>query len=171
MSAGTIAILASAVAIANLILTLLLTRRVLVLQRQVNGMLNVDGDLPPAGTAVPELSVVAADGRPVTGADLRGGETMLAFLTATCDLCWEEMPHVREAASLTPTVAVVIGAPPDRARYVEALAPVARVVEQDDPSLAARFHVRGFPAFLVVSDGVIRQSTHEVAELRHRVPA
>jgi hypothetical protein len=164
----------AAVAAAALGLALALARRVRLLQDRLDQGVLVEADLPVPGEPVPDFDATTVDGVRLGAQDLAGPDVLLLFLTASCESCREEVDRLRAeppAAAEARPIAVVMGRPEERAELVRDLLPLARVVEQTDyAGLAARFGVRGFPAMLVVGDGVVRRAGHLLSEVRVGTP-
>lgn len=165
--------LTGAVAVAALGLALVTMRRLRLLQEQIGPLGPVD-DLPEPGTPVPEFLVEASDGSPVSNADLAGSDTLVLFVDGGCPTCFDAVTAVRALPGdgAPRPIAVVIGEPAEVAGLVSELEPMARVVlEPAHNGLPARFGVRGFPAALVVGDGVVRMASHWLDQIELGVRA
>jgi thiol-disulfide isomerase/thioredoxin len=137
---------------------------------------------PPLGLAVdatvPDFAVTDGDGRGFDRAELAGpdGERLVAFLTPNCPTCAQQLPDLVDLAGATAdrgrVVAAVLGGEAETAEQVASLSPVARVVSgRDSEALAEAFAVRGYPAFFVVREGVVRAVDWKVARLPVGTPA
>jgi hypothetical protein len=169
--------LAFALAAAALGLGLLLARRYrdlhaayqrLLRDRTGHGPAEADG--PSIGTPLPEFAGVDVDGRRVEVSGSGDADLVVAFLSAGCEPCVDELPAVQRlfaAGRGGQAVAVVRGDGEGRTAFVDALRPVARVVVEDDANrgLAATFGVTAFPSVVAYRWGVVRQVTHRVADL------
>jgi redoxin len=165
--------LTGAIAVAAFCLAMVAIRRLRLLQEQITLMGTVD-DLPLPGDPVPEFVAEATDGGLVSNSDLAGPDVLVLFLTGSCPTCFDAVSMLRElpATARPRPIAVVIGQPADVAGLVADLEPLARVVvETAHNGLPARFAVRGFPAALVVGDGVVRAATHFIDQIELGVRA
>ncbi|HET6214718.1 MAG TPA: hypothetical protein VFE14_17765 [Micromonosporaceae bacterium] len=161
-------ILIGAVAVAALGLALLAVRRLRLLQEQIALLGTSDFDLPVTGEPMPEFEAVTTDGGRVSTADLAGPDVLVLFVDGTCPSCFDAVSTLRELRRYGDPrpIAVVIGQPAERAALVAELEPLARVVEEVSyTGLPARFGVRGFPAALIVGDGVVRAASHRLDQL------
>jgi peroxiredoxin len=111
------------------------------------------------GNRVGDFTVTAVDGGTVSRADL-AGPTLVAFLAPGCQACDHSVPAFLERAERAPggrehVLAVVMGSPRYSDELRERLAPVARVLteEQEGGPLIKAFGVLGVPAFGLLSDG------------------
>jgi thiol-disulfide isomerase/thioredoxin len=136
-------------ALADLVLTLLVARRVLQIER-VAGPARRPW-LPP-GTKVPDFDTVTIGGERVTLEGLRGRPSLIGLFSPGCAPCREEAPafarHAGAAAGPGQALAVVIGPSGDDAAELMALLdgklPVAR--EERSGPVATALSARGFPA-------------------------
>lgn len=106
------------------------------------------------GSTVGRFAVRDTDGALVTDSN-RAAATLIVFLSPTCASCRRlrtEFPAVaaRWAAGRENVIAVVAG-PDATATYAAKLAPVARIVVDNDEVMRAAFGVRGFPAIFVLA--------------------
>jgi hypothetical protein len=155
--------LTAAVAVAALLLSLALARRM----RQLADLVGDPGaafELPQPGEPVPAVEMTTTWG---TTIDVSArGEVLLAFLSADCDAC-RSLASSLTAEQDRDRVAIVSGPPAGRAAMVAELEPVMPVIEQDDHAgLAARFGVRAFPSVLLVGDGVVKAAGHQLQDIR-----
>lgn len=122
------------------------------------------------GSVVPAYTTTTVDGEHVAG----GGPeapTLVGVFSPGCSACTEQLPAFLEFAGRhrggrDRVLAVVSGDPGDRPGYVDQLRPVARlVVGEPATAVTEALQVRGYPAFALIEDGVIRASGFQVAEL------
>lgn len=121
----------------------------------------------PVGQPVPAFEARTVDGAPIGSADL-AGRTMVGFFSPGCGACEEQLPLFVAAArkSGRPPLAVVAGANGTSAPYVEKLRGSAQVVQElDRGPIQQAFGVRGFPAFVLVEDGVLGLNDYEFSSL------
>jgi hypothetical protein len=127
----------------------------------------------PVGSPVGAFATASVAGRPV-GPDTLGGRTLVGFFSPGCTPCTERLPGfvayaAGRAGGPDAVLAVVAGEPAEAAETVEALRRVATVVvEPDDGPLQRAFGVSGFPAFVLVEDGVIAASAFELPPVAAR---
>jgi thiol-disulfide isomerase/thioredoxin len=168
-----VVVLVGSLCLLNLVFTLGVVRRL----REHSELLGRRPGMTPAGPSALTVGVRAGDYAATTTAgervarNLLDSDTLVAFLTPGCAPCAERLPTLVRTAREWPagqTLVVVAGDPESAADYVEALAPVARVVREPRGGAVARaFGVQAFPQFGVVDrDGVVRRSVGEPAELR-----
>lgn len=124
-----------------------------------------------AGAQVGDFAAVTTDGNTVARSTLTG-QTLVAFVSPTCEACLDKLPSLVELAADLPggrsqVLAVVVGTEPATEPLRTRLAPVAQVVVEDrDGPLATAFGVLGFPAFSVLDPaGVIVASSWELTAL------
>lgn len=131
-------VLVGLLAVASMLCTLLLVRRMRQFETELSRALNRNSAVPTpirAGTPLPAFSTVTVDGTPVTGADLRGGPALLGYFSTTCPSCEEALPSFLAAAADFPggrarVLAVVSGDPADARLLAERLAPAALTVTE-----------------------------------------
>lgn len=127
----------------------------------------------PAGSPVAAFAAESVDGRPVT-IDALGDRLLVGFLSPHCAPCKERLAGFVEYAATRPAgrdavLAVVIGTPEEAAGTVAQLRDVATVVvETDGGPVQQAFAVTGFPAFLLVQDGVVEASDFELTTVIER---
>lgn len=159
----------------NLLLTLGLVRRLRDLESRPAAPSSASGFMVGRGTGVERQATVDVAGRPVSLPD-PAFPTVIGFFTTGCPPCADSMPgFLARAADAGPerTVAVVTGARDDDDRYVRRLAPTVPVVaDADADALVEAFHVRAFPAFVLLGpDGTVRASGISLDDLPVTVPA
>ncbi|QYC45876.1 hypothetical protein Nocox_41675 [Nonomuraea coxensis DSM 45129] len=119
------------------------------------------------GSPVGAFTAVAVDGEPVTLGTF-GDRPLVGFFSPGCTPCEEQLPAFVEFAADRPggrgtRLAVVVGAGEETAETVERLSPVATVVvEPDGGPVQQAFGVTGFPAFVLVSDGLVTASHYQL---------
>lgn len=166
----------TALVLLDLALTLAIVRR--LREQAANQGRLVDPVLAQlVGRPVPaDLAAVAIDGSAVTGELLRGGSAFVAFVATWCDACHADLPRLQEQArarrAAGETVLVVVEAPSgdDASELVAALDGVALVVVESsgsggpggpgtdgDRPFHTAFDVSGFPTYLEIQDGTVRQ--------------
>jgi hypothetical protein len=121
----------------------------------------------PVGQPVPAFEARTVTGEPIGPADLTG-RTIVGFFSPGCEACEVQLPLFVTAAreSHRPPVAVVVGPDDTTAPYVEKLRDSAQVVqEQERGPIQQAFGVRGFPAFVLVEDGVLGVNDYELSSL------
>ncbi|MEU5878623.1 hypothetical protein [Spirillospora sp. NPDC047279] len=162
-SAATVTII-GVLSLINIALTLGVIRRLGDLERAPAASGGASGpEAPPMtvkpGARVGDFAVTAVDGGAVSSTEL-SGPTLVAFLAPGCQACDFSVPGFIERAEQTPggrehVLAVLMGAPQFGEELRERLAPVARVLteEEENGPLAQAFGVLGLPAFGVLSDG------------------
>jgi len=169
----TAVVLLTGLGIVNLLLLLAVIRRLREHAERLDASSTAPAELLAPGAAVPPVTAITTDGRPLTDADLRG--TLVGFFSPTCRHCRTQRPLFIERADAEPAIAVVVDdGTADVAGDVDALTPVARVVVcgPDDP-LPRAFSVHAYPAlFLVGDDGAIRWSDVDLTSMpRSAIPA
>ncbi|WP_030895641.1 TlpA disulfide reductase family protein [Streptomyces sp. NRRL S-474] len=109
------------------------------------------------GEQVADFSTSTVDGEELCRETL-DGETLVAFFSPTCEPCKKKMPAFVEYARTFPggrkrVVAAVVGDSGLAGPFVAELAPVARVVveEDTDSALSAACQVAAFPTVLRVA--------------------
>ncbi|MEU9363638.1 hypothetical protein AB0D78_10455 [Streptomyces avermitilis] len=111
-----------------------------------------------AGEEVGEFTASTVHGE-VMSREMMAEETLVAFFSPNCGPCREKMPKFVAYASKLPggrarALAVIVSGPEEGAEFVDALAPVARVVrETPDGALGAAFRARAYPIVLTVAQG------------------
>lgn len=167
------AVLAGAVSLLNLVLTLAVIRRL----REHTELLSRRNEGPPepqvmlaAGEAPTAFEVAAKDGDRITNAT-HTDHSLVAFMSPGCDACHEQLPDFIAYAERFPggrdaRVAIVVGAGDGSEELITRLEAVARVVEEEPKgAMSTAFGVNGYPAYAVVDGGVIRASGYRVDQL------
>ncbi|MGH3932359.1 MAG: TlpA disulfide reductase family protein [Pseudonocardiaceae bacterium] len=127
------------------------------------------------GGVVDPFTATSTTGEAVSFDDL-AEPTLVGFFAPDCPSCEEKLPSFVSYAKAFPggklrTLAVVAGEAGE-VKYRRTLAEVATVVvERELGPVQKAFGTTGFPAFAVVVDGVIVQSSHDVADLPEHQPA
>ena len=113
----------------------------------------------PAGNPAPAFRAVAVDGREIASAPLAEGEHVVAFFSAECDSCRDQVPaflRFVEAYNPDRVLGIVAGDAALGADIVADLTGRATVVTEDALGpVSMAFRVQAFPSFFVVRDGVI----------------
>jgi thiol-disulfide isomerase/thioredoxin len=170
--------LVGALCLIDLVLTLGVVRRLRDHGTRLSAMSDMGLDpnaLREPGTAVDPFTATDVDGVALSLADL-AEPTLVAFFTPNCPACEEKLPQFLAFAASFPggrarTLAVVAGES-GGVKYRTALAEVAAVVvERERGPVQKAFGATAFPTFLVVVDGVVVSSTHDVADLPAHQPA
>ena len=126
------------------------------------------------GSAVPAYTTTTVDGEHVAS-DGPGAPTLVGVFSPGCSACTEQLPRFLEfagshAGGRDRVLAVVAGDGEDLPPYVDQLRPVARLVTGlPGTAVTDALQVRGYPAFALIEDGVVRASGFQVAEL-HPTP-
>ncbi|MGW6915142.1 TlpA family protein disulfide reductase [Kitasatospora sp. NPDC054939] len=131
-------VLVGLLAVASMLCTLLLVRRMRQFETDLSRALNRNSAAPTPirpGTALPAFTAVTVDGDPVADSDFRGGPALLGYFSTTCPSCEEALPSFLEAAAQFPggrarVLAVVAGEPGAAAALAAPLAAVARTVTE-----------------------------------------
>ncbi len=171
--------------LANLLFTFGVVRRLrehteLLAEHGVGTASGAVRKLPPGhevvslpGAAVPAYTTTTVDGEHVIGEGATA-PSLVAVFSPGCSACSEQLPAFlefagRHAGGRDRVLAVVSGDPGDSGDpvpYVDQLRPVARlVVGEPGTAVTDALQVRGFPAFALIEDGVVRASGFQVAEL------
>lgn len=123
-----------------------------------------------AGSEVPAYTTTTVDGEQVSS-DGPAAPTLVGVFAPGCSACTEQLPSFLAFARKHPggrdrVLAVVAGDPDDQPPYVDQLGSVARlVVGHPGGSVTDALQVRGYPAFALIDDGVVRSSGFQVAAL------
>ncbi|MGX7824649.1 TlpA disulfide reductase family protein [Actinokineospora sp. 24-640] len=163
--------LLGALCLLNLVLTMGIVRR---LRDHTDRLVALNGlpeenTLRDPGSGIDPFSAVSATGAVLTRDDLVA-PTLVAFFTPDCPACEEKLPAFLSYAHDFPggkqRVVAVVAGEAGGARYRAALSEVGTVFsEREHGELQKAFGVNAFPAFLVVVDGLVGQSTHHVDDL------
>ncbi|WP_163569600.1 TlpA family protein disulfide reductase [Fodinicola feengrottensis] len=129
-----------ALSVVNLLLCIGIVRRLREHTEILNTQLGDSGQnrrpapMYATGQRIAEFTATTVDGADLSRA-LMTGTTMVGFFTPGCSPCKERMPlFIEQAANhdRDQVLAVVAGTPDASAEYVAKLAPVARVVREND---------------------------------------
>jgi hypothetical protein len=126
-----------------------------------------------AGSPVGDLDATGVDGAPVSLGSL-GDRPLVGFFSPRCEPCRERLPAFVAHAAARPrgrrgVLAVVVGTPNETADVVRELSPVATVVvEPDQGPIQRAFAVTGFPAFVLVEDGIVAASAYDLTPVTDR---
>ena len=164
-------VLVGLVATVDLLLTFGVVRRLrehtaelAVLRAAAGSPVMPDNDVAhPVGTPLDQLITTDVDGLPVSFTTL-GPRPLVGFFSPHCVPCKEQLPAFVEHLRTRPggrdaVLAVVVGTAEETAEVVDQLRPVAVVVtELDQGPVQRMFGVTGFPAFVLVEDGVVAAS-------------
>jgi hypothetical protein len=164
-------VLVGLLAAANLLFTVGVVRRLREQTRELAELRSgriAGGDVAlTVGTPVGEFAATSVDGHPVTLAGL-GDRPMVGFFSMACSACVERLPAFLAFAAARPggrdrLLAVVVGQADAAASLVRQLEPVATVVvEPERGPIQQAFEVTGFPAFVLVRDGVAQASGYDL---------
>lgn len=171
-------VLVGLVAVVNLLLTIGIVRRLRehtaeLAELRTRGTGGGGEVALTAGARVGAFAATGVHGRTVT-LDTLGDRPLVAFLSPQCGPCKERLPGFLELAGGRPggrdsVLAVAVGTGEQTAELVEQLRPVATVVvESDRGPVQQAFAVTGFPAFLLVEQGVVVASDYELAPVADR---
>lgn len=159
---------------ANLVLCIGIIRRLRehtsLLDQLGKGTVSKNTVMLTGGEQVGDFQARTLDGVAVRLADLRG-TVLVGFFSLDCSVCVERLPEFVDLAAgqgggRDQVLAMVVGNDDAAAAAIVAtLAPVARVSRDADGALRKAFGVEGFPAFAVVDDGVVRDSSYAVSAL------
>ncbi|GIJ57176.1 TlpA family protein disulfide reductase [Virgisporangium aurantiacum] len=163
----------------NLLLTIGVVRR---LREQTTELADLRSRAPldpmgggtslPVGATVAPFEAATVDGRTVALASF-GERPLIGFFSPSCTPCGERLPgFVRHAAGRPggrdTVLAVVAGGGGDDG-YVRDLDAVATVVvEPELGPVQKAFGVTGYPSFLLVRDGAIEVTDHDLAPVLER---
>ncbi|MFC7565444.1 TlpA family protein disulfide reductase [Actinomadura namibiensis] len=127
--------------------------------------------LLPAGTVVPEFTVMTTAGEVVTRDSLGGA--LVGFFSPGCSACEVQLPKFAARAAGRRAVAVLHGNEEETRAHRDALGGAAEVViEEPDGPMGAAFAVDGYPTFVVIDpNGTVTASSHAVDRLPLPKPA
>ena len=155
----------------DLVLTLGVVRRLRDHSVRLSALsgLGFDDALREPGTAVDPFTATDVDGVSRSLGDL-AEPTLVGFFTPDCPACEEKLPSFLAYASTFPggrdRVFAVVGGLSGGVKYRTALAEVGSVVvEAERGPVQKAFGAKAFPTFLVVVDGVVTNSTHDITDL------
>lgn len=170
-------VLVGLLAAVNLLFTVGVIRRLREHTQELADLRNgriAGGDVALAvGSPVGEFAATSVDGRSVTLAAL-GDRPMVGFFSTSCSACHERLPAFLAFAAARPggrdrILAVVTGPAEETTDLVRQLEPVATVVvEPDRGPIQQAFEVSGFPAFVLVRDGVAEASSFDLTSVADR---
>ncbi len=167
--------LVAVLCLADLVLTLGVVRRLRDHSKRLELRRGFQSDVDTIGKPgemVDSFTATSMTGAPVSTSDLVE-PTLVGFFSPDCPACEEKLPAFLSYARAFPgrKLAVIAGEN-GGLKYRTALSELAEVVvEQERGPVQKAFGVSGFPAFVVVVDGVLAQATHDVAELPAHQPA
>ncbi|MER5625693.1 TlpA disulfide reductase family protein [Streptosporangium sp. NPDC002544] len=172
-----VAVLVGLLVVTNLIFTVGVVRRLREHTAELaalrdGGSGGVDVAMP-AGSSVDGFDATSVADLPVSLATL-GERPLVGFFSPSCQPCKERLPSFVEYAATRPggrdaVLAVTVGTREETAALVELLRPVATVVvEADRGPVQQAFGVTGFPAFVLVEEGVVAASGYELAPVVDR---
>jgi cytochrome oxidase Cu insertion factor (SCO1/SenC/PrrC family) len=165
-------------ALADLLLILLLTRRVRSLARRVRT--EGPGRRPwlAPGTKIPEFEATTVDGGQVSLNQLRGRPSLIGLFSAGCVPCHQEAPafarHADTAVAPGQALAVVVGPARDDEELLKLLGDRVAVTEEGRSGpVSTAFGARAFPAIYLLSpDGTVIASGTSADEVSGaRLPA
>jgi hypothetical protein len=150
------------------VLNLLLTYGVVRRLREHNELLAQRPPAAPdviagAGSEVGAFTASTVNGDTLTSDDLATG-TMVGFFSPGCSACVEQLPRFVDVAAAHPggqdrVLAVVAGSEDGATKYVSSLSPTAQVVVgRHGAEIEKAFAIQGYPAFALVSGGVVTVS-------------
>jgi hypothetical protein len=128
------------------------------------------------GDHIAPFTASTVDDETVSAADLVE-PTLVAFFSPDCPACEQQLPKFVTYARAFPggpgRTLIVITSRTGGAKYHTALAGLGRIVTEAELTgdVQKAFSTRGYPAFLVVVDGVVAQSSHAVGDLPQHQPA
>jgi thiol-disulfide isomerase/thioredoxin len=164
----------------DLVLTLGVVRRLRDHSSRLTAMNAAALDIPSDALRAPGSPVDPFTATDIDGVDRSLGDlaepSLVAFFAPDCPACEEKLPAFLAYASAFPggrdrTLAVVSGQA-GGVKYRTALAEVGAVVmEPQRGPVQEAFGAKAFPTFLVIVDGVVTTSTHDVADLPEHQPA
>lgn len=158
-------VLVGTLCLLDLVLTLGVIRRLRDHSQRLS--LPADGDTAgKPGSVVDPFTATTTDDTNVARDDLVE-PTLVGFFSPDCPACEEKLPAYLEYARSFPGPKLgVIAGEAGGLKYRTALTEIgAVVVERELGPVQKAFGVSGFPAFVIVVDGVIAQAGHEVADL------
>ncbi|MEU7870513.1 hypothetical protein [Dactylosporangium sp. NPDC049140] len=154
-------VLLAALTVFNLVLVLGVVRRLRTFEHRAGG----PGERPPALTApagerVGDFTASTVDDRRLSRAAL-AGTTLFGFFSPNCSACHERLGDFRTAAARHSgdAYAVVVRDGGALEPVLAGLADTPVVLEEPDGPVARAFGVSGFPAFVLVREGGVIEST------------
>lgn len=131
--------------------------------------------LAKPGDHVTPFTASTVDGSVVSHTDLEE-PTLVAFFSPDCPACAEQLAPFADYARAFPggpdRTLIVVTSESGGARYHRELAGLGRRVAEAELTgpVQRALRINGYPAFAVVVDGEVLQSTHAVAELPQHQP-
>jgi hypothetical protein len=164
-------VLALALTVLNLVLTFAVVRKMRDGAGSGLSTHTPHPGLPQPGTRVGEFTAETTDGAVLTDQDLRGERSLIAFVSPTCAPCKDVIAEITAAggALATPLYAFVAGDDDaDTAAVVATLRPhgTVTVITAAHPAAQAFGGVDGYPALMLVTDGVIAAAGRRLADVR-----
>jgi hypothetical protein len=154
-------LLLTALTLFNLVVVLGVVRRLRAHEARLGNL----AEPPPvatvaAGERVGDFTAATVGERVVDRASLRG-RTLVGFFSPDCPACHERLGDFRAAAARHPgdVLAVVVRDGGDVDPVLAALDGTDTIVEDGDGPMAKAFGVRGFPAFVLLRDDGVVEST------------
>jgi hypothetical protein len=154
-------ILLTALTLFNLVVVLGVVRRVRSYEERLGGVAEAAPVLStPVGERVGEFTASTVDDRKVSR-DALSGTTLFGFFSPDCSACHERLGDFRATAARYPgdAYAVVVRDGGDLDTVLTGLGGTPAVVEEPGGPMAEAFGVRGFPAFVMVREGGVVEST------------
>ncbi|MGW4891284.1 TlpA disulfide reductase family protein [Kitasatospora sp. NPDC004240] len=168
-------VLVGLIAVASMLCTLLLVRRMRQFETDLGRALNRNSAAPVPirpGTPLPGFTAITVDGTPVAGSDFHGRPALLGYFSTTCPSCEEALPSFLEAAEHFPggrerVLAVVSGEPDAAAALAGRLTGVARTVtEPANGEIGRGLAVDLLPGFALLDEhGHVTHSAVTLADL------
>ena len=156
-------------AVISLLGVLSLSRRFANLERDGQAPRPRRPAMPSAGDRIGPFDMTLMDGSPFSSASLAGARITVMFSMQGCAPCGEALDEIARDPSLLagPCYVLIASTDDSYAREVAARLPAAasagRIALQGDVTNA--FGVNGFPAVLVVHDGVVEFVTQRLSAL------
>lgn len=168
---SSVSVFALVLACADLLLILLLARRV----RQLGERAAAPVSAPwlPVGTEIPDFTTVAMDGTPVSLDWLRGEQALVGFFTPDCPPCHNQLPlfaeHAVTIGGPRRAVAVISGGEVEAAEFIRDLEGKATIIHEPRRGLVATaFANNAFPGiYLLDADGTVIARGASVYAVRH----
>ncbi|WP_433205956.1 TlpA disulfide reductase family protein [Dactylosporangium sp. CS-047395] len=161
-------VLLAALTVFNLIVVLGVVRRLRSYEERLGGLAEPAPVLSThLGARVADFTASTVDDRPVSRAAL-SGTTLFGFFSPDCPACHERLGDFRATAARHPgdAYAVVVRDGGDLPTVLTALAGTPVILEDPEGPVATAFGVRGFPAFVLVDDeGLVESSGYQVPVL------
>jgi thiol-disulfide isomerase/thioredoxin len=161
-------VVAGAIGLLNVILTLGLVGRVRLLQEVVQEGTFPDPDLPKPGEPVGSFAVTASDGKPLSSQDLQGDATLVGFFTSGCKPCADLRTELVRTPPGLPFIAFVVGDDddPEADEIVQTLSRLGSVARtQPDDAVTRAFRPSGFPTLIRTERGAVAASGHRLRQV------